>query len=130
MKCKMFIHFPFHKLKLLAIQLFLGTDFLIIPIVMLTVFVSVSDNNEIEAYHLVASSRLGDSSVLLLDSRGCPTGQVDFPSFSRTRLGGTQRLSARFKAFRFPTSHVVRFAIMVRFCEGKCAQVRPYPIIN
>ncbi|CAG9785537.1 unnamed protein product [Diatraea saccharalis] len=85
--------------------------------------IETTDNNEIEAYHLVASSRLGDSSVLLLDSRGCPTGQVDFPSFSRTRLGGTQRLSARFKAFRFPTSHVVRFAIMVRFCEGKCAQI-------
>ncbi|CAH0407020.1 unnamed protein product [Chilo suppressalis] len=85
--------------------------------------IETTDNNEIEAYHLVASSRLGDSSVLLLDSRGCPTGQVDFPSFSRTKLGGTQRLSARFKAFRFPTSHVVRFALMVRFCEGQCAPV-------
>ncbi|XP_075974474.1 uncharacterized protein LOC142975500 isoform X2 [Anticarsia gemmatalis] len=79
-----------------------------------------TDATEIKAYHLVASSRLGDSSVLLLDSRGCPTGQVDFPSFTRSWLGGTQRLSARFKAFRFPTSHVVRFAIMVRFCDHKC----------
>ena len=35
-----------------------------------------TDESEIEAYHLVASSRLGDSSILLLDSRGCPTGQV------------------------------------------------------
>ncbi|CAH0714234.1 unnamed protein product, partial [Brenthis ino] len=82
--------------------------------------IETTDESEIEAYHLVASSRLGDSSVLLLDSRGCPTGQVDFPSFTRSRLGGMQRLSARFKAFRFPTSHVVRFAIMVRFCEDKC----------
>ncbi|CAG4971992.1 unnamed protein product [Parnassius apollo] len=80
-----------------------------------------TDGAEIEAYHLVASSRLGDSSVLLLDSRGCPTGQVDFPAFTRTWLDGTQRLSARFRAFRFPNSHVVRFALMVRFCENKCA---------
>lgn len=36
----------------------------------------IADATEIRAYHLVASSRLGDSSVLLLDSRGCPTGQV------------------------------------------------------
>lgn len=36
----------------------------------------IADNLEIKPYHLVASSRLGDSSVLLLDSRGCPTGQV------------------------------------------------------
>ncbi|KAL0880812.1 hypothetical protein ABMA27_001998 [Loxostege sticticalis] len=85
--------------------------------------IETTDASEIEAYHLVASSRLGDSSVLLLDSRGCPTGQVDFPSFTRTWQGGTQRLSARFKAFRFPTSHVVRFALMVRFCEKKCAPV-------
>ncbi|KAG7306399.1 hypothetical protein JYU34_009029, partial [Plutella xylostella] len=80
-----------------------------------------TEESEIEAYHLVASSRLGDSSVLLLDSQGCPTGQVDFPPFTRTRSGGTQRLSARFKAFRFPTSHVVRFSLMVRYCGGKCA---------
>lgn len=37
---------------------------------------SVADETEVEPYHLVASSRLGDSSVLLLDSTGCPTGQV------------------------------------------------------
>ncbi|XP_045768569.1 uncharacterized protein LOC123869632 [Maniola jurtina] len=85
--------------------------------------IETTEESEIEAYHLVASSRLGDSSVLLLDSRGCPTGQVDFPSFTRSRLGGTQRLSARFKAFRFPTSHVIRFAIMVRFCEEKCLPI-------
>ncbi|CAH2076192.1 unnamed protein product, partial [Iphiclides podalirius] len=85
--------------------------------------IETTDEAEIEAYHLVASSRLGDSSVLLLDSRGCPTGQVDFPPFTRTLLGGTQRLSARFKAFRFPNSHVVRFALMVRFCDMNCAPV-------
>ncbi|XP_046962414.1 uncharacterized protein LOC124531889 isoform X1 [Vanessa cardui] len=82
--------------------------------------IETTEESEIEAYHLVASSRLGDSSVLLLDSRGCPTGQVDFPSFTRSRVGGMQRLSAQFKAFRFPTSQVVRFSIMVRFCDGKC----------
>ncbi|XP_063621387.1 uncharacterized protein LOC134793666 isoform X1 [Cydia splendana] len=82
-----------------------------------------TEEAEIEAYHLVASSRLGDSSVLLLDSRGCPTGQVDFPAFTRSVSGGTQRLSARFKAFRFPTSHVVRFALMVRFCDKTCEPV-------
>ncbi|KOB73883.1 Uncharacterized protein OBRU01_10438 [Operophtera brumata] len=48
---------------------------------------------------------------------------VDFPSFTRSWLSGTQRLSARFKAFRFPTSHVVRFSLMVRFCEDKCPQM-------
>ncbi|XP_053612609.1 uncharacterized protein LOC128676499 [Plodia interpunctella] len=85
--------------------------------------IETTDSTEIEAYHLVASSRLGDSSVLLLDSRGCSTGQVDFPPFSRTWLAGTQRLVSRFKAFRFPSSHVVRFALMVRFCEDKCAPV-------
>ncbi|CAH2234402.1 jg21206 [Pararge aegeria aegeria] len=90
---------------------------------LLELWIDTIEESEIEAYHLVASSRLGDSSVLLLDSRGCPTGQVDFPSFTRTRLGGTQRLSAKFKAFRFPTSHVVRFAIMVRFCEEKCQPI-------
>ncbi|XP_060803825.1 uncharacterized protein LOC106132843 isoform X2 [Amyelois transitella] len=85
--------------------------------------IETTDTTEIEAYHLVASSRLGDSSVLLLDSRGCSTGQVDFPPFSRTWMAGTQRLASRFKAFRFPTSHVVRFALMVRFCENKCAPI-------
>ncbi|XP_068632530.1 uncharacterized protein [Battus philenor] len=85
--------------------------------------IETTDETEIEAYHLVASSRLGDSSVLLLDSAGCPTGQVDFPAFTRTHSAGTQRLSARFKAFRFPNSHVVRFALMVRFCEVKCKPV-------
>ncbi|KAF9405088.1 hypothetical protein HW555_014020, partial [Spodoptera exigua] len=89
-----------------------------------TVTPSIADNLEIKPYHLVASSRLGDSSVLLLDSRGCPTGQVDFPAFSRSWVGSVQRLSARFKAFRFPTSHVVRFAIMVRFCDQKCPEVK------
>ncbi|XP_012546144.1 uncharacterized protein LOC101747119 isoform X2 [Bombyx mori] len=82
-----------------------------------------TDTSEIQPYYLVASSRLGDSSVVLLDSKGCPTGQVDFPAFTRTWLDGTQRLSVRFKAFRFPTSHIVRFALMVRFCEDKCEKV-------
>ncbi|XP_050561881.1 uncharacterized protein LOC118265449 isoform X1 [Spodoptera frugiperda] len=86
--------------------------------------IETTDNLEIKPYHLVASSRLGDSSVLLLDSRGCPTGQVDFPAFSRSWVGDIQRLSARFKAFRFPTSHIVRFAIMVRFCDQKCPEVK------
>ncbi|XP_022814387.1 uncharacterized protein LOC111348119 [Spodoptera litura] len=86
--------------------------------------IETTDNLEIKPYHLVASSRLGDSSVLLLDSRGCPTGQVDFPAFSRSWVGDIQRLSARFKAFRFPTSHIVKFAIMVRFCDHKCPEVK------
>ncbi|VVC98375.1 unnamed protein product [Leptidea sinapis] len=85
--------------------------------------IETTESTEIEAYHLVASSRLGDSSVLLLDNQGCPTGQVDFPQLSRSMVGSTQRLSGRFKAFRFPNSHVVRFAIMVRFCGQACAQV-------
>ncbi|GBP31621.1 hypothetical protein EVAR_84066_1 [Eumeta japonica] len=84
--------------------------------------IETTEKNEFEAYHLVASSRLGDSSVLLLDSRGCSTGQVDFPGFSRSWHGGVQRLSAKFKAFRFPSSHVVRFALMVRFCDDHCPQ--------
>ncbi|XP_045447709.1 uncharacterized protein LOC123656031 [Melitaea cinxia] len=85
--------------------------------------IETTDEKEIEAYHLVASSRLGDSSVLLLDNNGCPTGQVDFPSFTRSYIGGTQRLSAQFKAFRFPTSQVVRFSVMVKFCDEKCPAV-------
>ncbi|OWR48299.1 hypothetical protein KGM_208550 [Danaus plexippus plexippus] len=85
--------------------------------------IETTGDSEIEAYHLVASSRLGDSSVLLLDNSGCPTGQVDFPSFSRSRSGVSQRLFSRFKAFRFPTSHVVRFAVVVRFCQDKCAPI-------
>nr|XP_049696552.1 uncharacterized protein LOC110384403 [Helicoverpa armigera] len=89
--------------------------------------IETPDASEIKAYHLVASSRLGDSSVLLLDGKGCPTGQVDFPPFTRTSVGGTQRLSARFKAFRFPTSHVVRFAVMVRFCDDTCIPVKCKP---
>ncbi|KOB73888.1 Uncharacterized protein OBRU01_10437, partial [Operophtera brumata] len=65
---------------------------------------------------------------------GCSPGataaaQVDFPSFTRSWLSGTQRLSARFKAFRFPTSHVVRFSLMVRFCEDKCPQVSTAPAV-
>ncbi|KAJ8730897.1 hypothetical protein PYW08_002310 [Mythimna loreyi] len=96
----------------------------------LNLIIETTDPTEIRAYHLVASSRLGDSSVLLLDSRGCPTGQVDFPAFTRLWLGGTQRLTARFKAFRFPTSHIVRFALMVRFCDHKCPPVECNPKQN
>ncbi|XP_041988338.1 uncharacterized protein LOC121739823 [Aricia agestis] len=86
--------------------------------------IETTEDNEIEAYHLVASSRHGDSSVLLLDSRGCPAGQVDFPALTRTYVDGAQRLWARFKAFRFPTSHIVRFVLMVRFCDGKCTPAK------
>ncbi|KAH9635540.1 hypothetical protein HF086_003154 [Spodoptera exigua] len=50
--------------------------------------------------------------------------RIETTAFSRSWVGSVQRLSARFKAFRFPTSHVVRFAIMVRFCDQKCPEVK------
>lgn len=74
----------------------------------------------LRAGHLVASSGDGHDSLLLLDWRGCPPDPTTFPALVPK---DNQVLSALFKAFRFPTSPVLRFSIILTICETVCQPV-------
>lgn len=76
----------------------------------------------VRATHLVASSADGQDSYLLLDSRGCPPDPHTFPGLQPV-TPGARSLAATFRAFKFPSSALVRFGLKVQFCRGGCAPV-------
>lgn len=81
----------------------------------------ISGPYDIFAGHLVASSANGDSSYLLLDEMGCPTDSGTFPALLRDTDNSS--LVAKFTAFKFPNSQLVRFNVVVKFCTGRCEPV-------
>ncbi|XP_003245794.1 uncharacterized protein LOC100573637 [Acyrthosiphon pisum] len=72
---------------------------------------------QLRAGHLIASSGDGLDSLLLLDWRGCPPEPSTFPVLNLTPPNS---MVARFKAFRFPSSPVLRFSLMMMFCDQLC----------
>lgn len=78
---------------------------------------------DIWAGHLVAMTEKGDESIFLLDDRGCPTNLNVFPAFTKIRTGEVNRLVANFQAFKFSSSPVVRFSVIVQFCPKVCPVV-------
>ncbi|RZF38710.1 hypothetical protein LSTR_LSTR013700 [Laodelphax striatellus] len=71
----------------------------------------------IRAGHLVASSGSGQDSILLLDWRGCPPDTAVFPALVPA---GAHALLATFRAFRFPASPILRFSLVLTFCDNVC----------
>lgn len=84
------------------------------------------DTSVLRAGHLVASSGDERDSLLLLDWRGCPPDPSTFPALvSRD----PHTLSALFKAFRFPSSPILKFSLILTICEGICQPVSK-PVLN
>ncbi|XP_058797709.1 uncharacterized protein LOC131667947 isoform X2 [Phymastichus coffea] len=77
---------------------------------------------DMQAGHLVASTKSGDHSLLLLDEVGCPVSTV-FPALSKD-FADNRSLVAEFSAFKFPSSFHVRFNAIVRFCLQRCEPVK------
>uniref|UniRef100_A0A8D9F324 ZP domain-containing protein n=1 Tax=Cacopsylla melanoneura TaxID=428564 RepID=A0A8D9F324_9HEMI len=77
----------------------------------------------VRAGHLVASSGDGRDSLLLLDYRGCPPDPRTFPALTPHPDPGVNALSAIFKAFRFPSSPILRFSLVLTFCETVCQPI-------
>lgn len=71
----------------------------------------------LRAGHLVASSGDGRESLLLLDWRGCPPDATTFPAITPK---DDHTLSAIFKAFRFPSSPILRFSLILTICDAIC----------
>lgn len=78
------------------------------------------DTSVLRAGHLVASSGDERDSLLLLDERGCPPDPSTFPALV-SRDPNT--LSALFKAFRFPSSPILKFSLILTICERICQPV-------
>lgn len=74
----------------------------------------------LRAGHLIASSGSGQDSLLLLDLRGCPPDPTTFPALTPD---GPRILIARFRAFKFPDSPIIRFSIVLTFCQTICQPV-------
>jgi len=85
----------------------------------------VSDATQLRAGHLIASSGDGLDSLLLLDWRGCPPEPSTFPVLNLTPPNS---MVARFKAFRFPSSPVLRFSLMMMFCDQLCKPVSIFKV--
>lgn len=83
------------------------------------------DATQLRAGHLIASSGDGLDSLLLLDWRGCPPEPTTFPVLNLTPPNS---MVARFKAFRFPSSPVLRFSLMMMFCDQLCKPVSTFII--
>ncbi|KAF5306123.1 hypothetical protein FQR65_LT07399 [Abscondita terminalis] len=77
---------------------------------------------DIWAGHLIAMTENGQDSILLLDDRGCPTNPTIFPGLTKIFSNETKKLVANFYAFKFSSSAVIRFSVIVQFCPGYCAQ--------
>lgn len=79
-----------------------------------------ADVSMLRAGHLIASSGDGRDSLLLLDWRGCPPDPSTFPALTPK---SSTVLSAVFKAFRFPSSPILKFSLILTICEGVCQPV-------
>ncbi|XP_076265631.1 uncharacterized protein LOC143199593 isoform X2 [Rhynchophorus ferrugineus] len=75
------------------------------------------------ANHLIAMTENGDESIFLLDDRGCPSNLNIFPAITKQTLNGTRRLTGTFEAFKFASSPVVRFSVIIQFCPDQCPAV-------
>ncbi|XKL62628.1 hypothetical protein PGB90_002461 [Kerria lacca] len=71
----------------------------------------------LRAGHLVASSGDERDSLLLLDWRGCPPDPSTFPALTAK---APNVLSAVFKAFRFPSSPILKFSLILTICDDIC----------
>lgn len=78
---------------------------------------------DIWAGHLVATSDNGQDSILLLDDNGCPTQEHIFQKFTKVVTNDSRMLVSTFQAFKFTSSPVVRFSVMVHFCTLSCPDV-------
>lgn len=83
-------------------------------------FLTILDSFDISAGHLIAMTPNSEDSILLLDDRGCPTNVNVFPALTKTSENSVKRLSAVFQAFKFSTSPIIRFSVMVMFCQYEC----------
>ena len=63
------------------------------------------------------------SEILLIDSLGCPTDSLIMGAMSKAD-GNGQILEAKFDAFKFPTSDVVRFKALVTPCLSACEPIK------
>ncbi|XP_019870370.2 uncharacterized protein LOC109598907 [Aethina tumida] len=83
----------------------------------------ISDGIDIWASHLVAMTEKSDESIFLLDDRGCPTNLNIFPALQKTRNNDTVTLTGTFQAFKFASSPIVRFSVIVQFCTEQCKPI-------
>ncbi|KAK9737878.1 Zona pellucida-like domain [Popillia japonica] len=84
---------------------------------------SQNDSFDISAGHLIAMTPNSEDSILLLDDRGCPTNLNVFPALTKISVGSVKRLVAAFQAFKFSSSPMIRFSVMLMFCRTECPQV-------
>lgn len=85
---------------------------------------------DIWASHLVAMTERNDESIFLLDDHGCPTNLNVFPALRKIVTNTTRRLVANFQAFKFAASPVVRFSVLVQFCQRECPPVGKTTLIS
>ncbi|KAJ8964562.1 hypothetical protein NQ314_004866, partial [Rhamnusium bicolor] len=78
---------------------------------------------DIWASHLVAMTEKNDESIFLLDDRGCPTNLNIFPPLEKVATNTSRKLVASFQAFKFATSPIVRFSVIIQFCPDECPPV-------
>lgn len=83
----------------------------------------ILDSFDISAGHLIAMTPNSEDSILLLDDRGCPTNLNVFPALTKISVGSVKRLVAAFQAFKFSSSPIIRFSVMLMFCRTECPQV-------
>ncbi|CAH0556103.1 unnamed protein product [Brassicogethes aeneus] len=83
----------------------------------------VSEPMDIWASHLVAMTEKSDESIFLLDDRGCPTDLALFPGLEKIKTNNTVTLVGTFQAFKFASSSILRFSVIVQFCTEKCMPV-------
>ncbi|KAJ8986008.1 hypothetical protein NQ317_013892 [Molorchus minor] len=84
-----------------------------------------SKNNAYDIWgsHLIAMTEKSEESIFLLDDRGCPTNLNIFPPLEKTVVNGSSVLTAAFQAFKFASSPIVRFSVIIQFCPVQCPLV-------
>lgn len=85
---------------------------------------SISGPYDIWASHLVAMTENNEESIFLLDDHGCPTNLNVFPALQKIVTNTTRQLRANFQSFKFASSSVLRFSVLVQFCPKQCPPVR------
>ncbi|KAL1498109.1 hypothetical protein ABEB36_008963 [Hypothenemus hampei] len=76
------------------------------------------------ASDLIAMTEKGDESIVLIDEYGCPTNLNIFPPLTKVVENGTRKIQATFQAFKFASSSIIRFSVLVQFCLNACMPIK------
>ncbi|KAJ8918619.1 hypothetical protein NQ315_013125 [Exocentrus adspersus] len=84
---------------------------------------------DLNTHEEISDSQIGQELELIIElnsknnDRGCPTNLNIFPPLHKLVSENSRQLVANFQAFKFASSPIVRFSVIIQFCSVECPPI-------